>query len=133
MNQDWVKAAQHREQRLLSIQKELAKGRDGAKPQWYLNSQGQTLVVFPGPVEFMMGSPPGEIGRNPNEARQRRRIGRTFAIANKPVTVEQFQQFVRKVYEKDPEYFQRAAPTVDCPMNGTSWYQAAEYCNWLSA
>ena len=29
-------------------------------PQWYVNGQGQTMVVIPGPVEFVMGSPPTE-------------------------------------------------------------------------
>ena len=28
-----------------------------ASPGWYVNGQGQTMVVFPGPVEFLMGSP----------------------------------------------------------------------------
>ena len=39
------------------------------------------LVVVPGPVEeFLMGSPPGEAGRRPDEVRHRQRIGRTFAL-----------------------------------------------------
>ena len=25
-------------------------------PQWYVNGQGQTMVVIPGPVEFVMGA-----------------------------------------------------------------------------
>src|SRR5439155_8847572 len=29
-----------------------------AEPQWYVTNQGQTMVVIPGPVEFLMGSPP---------------------------------------------------------------------------
>ena len=32
-------------------------------PKWYVNGQGQTMVVIPGPVEFVMGSPPTEAGR----------------------------------------------------------------------
>ena len=34
-------------------------------PQWYVNGQGQTMVVIPGPVEFVMGSPTTEAGREP--------------------------------------------------------------------
>ena len=56
VEQEWAKDKQRREQRLQSIGKELAKGK--AKPQWYVTSQGQTMVVVPGPVEFRMGSPP---------------------------------------------------------------------------
>ena len=32
-------------------------------PQWYVNGQGQTMVVIPGPVEVRMGSPATEVGR----------------------------------------------------------------------
>ena len=51
------------------------------------------MVVIPGPVEFVMGSPPTEAGRHDHEFQHKKRIGRTFAIAAKPVTVEQFRQF----------------------------------------
>src|SRR5262249_54429099 len=49
------------------------------------------------------------------------------AIAAKPVTVEQFLKF-----RDDHNYRRQVAPTVDCPVNSTSWYDAAAYCNWLS-
>src|SRR5262249_46793026 len=29
-------------------------------PRWYVNDEGQTMVVLPGPVEFLMGSPKAE-------------------------------------------------------------------------
>src|SRR2546423_700078 len=32
-------------------------------PKWYVNGQGQTFVVIPGPVEFVMGSPLTEADR----------------------------------------------------------------------
>ena len=73
-----------------------------AKPvkdaRWYVNGQGQTMVVIPGPVEFLMGSPPTEEDREggpegKTEKQVERRIGRSFAIAAKAVTVEQFQKF----------------------------------------
>jgi formylglycine-generating enzyme required for sulfatase activity len=57
-----------------------------------------------------------------------KRIGRTFAIAAKPVTVEQFVRFRKDYKGTDPKF----APTVDCPVHGPTWYEAAEYCNWLS-
>jgi serine/threonine protein kinase/formylglycine-generating enzyme required for sulfatase activity len=125
--------------KLQEIDRELAKGQQwkleqikhemgqgSSQPQWYVNGQGQTLVVIPGPVEFLMGSPPNEAGRGENERLHRRRIPRTFAIATKPVTVEQFQRF------HEETYLRQYAPTAECPMPGITWYTAAEYCNWLS-
>jgi formylglycine-generating enzyme required for sulfatase activity len=119
--------ARLRQERLEQIERRLVAGR--AEPQWYVNGQKQTLVVLPGPVEFRMGSPRGEVGRFRDETMHRRRIGRTFALAAKPVTVEQFLRF-RKEHAKF--YWQQYAPTDDCPVHGPSWYEAAEYCNWLS-
>src|SRR5208282_4049604 len=36
------------------------RGKDKGDRRWYVNSQGQTLVLTHGPVEFRMGSPPNE-------------------------------------------------------------------------
>jgi formylglycine-generating enzyme required for sulfatase activity len=98
-------------------------------PQWYVNSQGQTMVAIPSSVEFMMGSPSTEEGRWPDERlQQRQRIGRHFAIAAKSVTVEQFRCFLKSHGSKGL----RRLPTPDCPVTMLSWHLAAEYCNWLS-
>jgi len=67
------------------------------------------------------------IARQDYEPQHRRRIGRTFAIAAKSVTVEQYRQF-DKGYAL-PALYTR---TAELPVVGTSWYQAAAYCNWLS-
>jgi formylglycine-generating enzyme required for sulfatase activity len=123
----WAKDQRQREKRLEGVGQELLQGKGKAKPQWYVNRQGQTLVVIPGPVEFVMGSPPTEGDRYPNEAQHRRRIGRTFALAATPVTVRQFLRF-----HKEDNYLKQYAPDEECPIHGVSWYRAAEYCNWLS-
>jgi formylglycine-generating enzyme required for sulfatase activity len=125
IEQEWAKDKQQREQRLDGIKQALAK--DKPQPQWYVNSQGQTMIVIPGPVEFLMGSPPTEPERNDDEQLHRQRIGRTFAIAAKAVTVKQFLRF-----HKDYNYRRLYASTDDCPVYETPWYLAAEYCNWLS-
>jgi serine/threonine protein kinase/formylglycine-generating enzyme required for sulfatase activity len=127
-NEQWASQKSHREERLESIVRGFAKPGSGQLvPQWYVNSQGQTMVVIPSSQEFMMGSPLSEDGRWDDERpQQRRSIGRHFAIAAKTVTVEQFRRFLQNYNPR------RGSFEPDSPANGLSWYRAAEYCNWLS-
>ncbi len=60
---------------------------------WYVNGEGQTFAVVRGPVEFTIGSPPSEPGQLSQETAHRKRIGRSFAIGTKEVTVAQFLRF----------------------------------------
>jgi formylglycine-generating enzyme required for sulfatase activity len=89
------------------------------------------MVVIPGPVEFVMGSPPvtglGWLGTEHPQ-----RIGRTFAVAAKLVTLAEYQRF-------DPDFGERRTTdikawvlTPDSPVVGVTWFRAVEYCNWLS-
>ena len=97
VNEEWAKDKEQRAKRLEGIQQQLKASRaasaPGVQPQWYVNGQGQTMVVIPGPVEFVMGSPTTEAGREPNENQHQRRIGRTFALAAKSVTLAEYQRF----------------------------------------
>jgi formylglycine-generating enzyme required for sulfatase activity len=134
MNDGWKQDREQRGKRLEGIKLELAKEKEKS-PQWYVNGQGQTMVVIPGPVEFLMGSPPTEEGRFDYETQHKKRIGRTFALAAKAVTVEQYRRF-DKNYQLPPLSTRTAnlpvVGTSDLPVVGTSWHQAAAYCNWLS-
>ena len=103
---------------LSEIDKGLATGKVEGKRKWYINRQGQTMMIVPKPGEFWMGE---------GEGRHQKRIDRVFAMASKEVTVDQFLRF-RKAHR----YYKESAPTGDCPINMVSWYEAAEYCNWLS-
>jgi formylglycine-generating enzyme required for sulfatase activity len=105
----------------------VAKDKEKTPPWWYVNGQGQTMVAIPGPVEFVMGSPPTEVGRTEYEPQHKKRISRTFALAAKSATVEQYRQF-DKGFQLPATYTRMA----DLPVIGRSWYQAAAYCNWLS-
>jgi formylglycine-generating enzyme required for sulfatase activity len=129
INEEWAKDKEQREKRLEVMGKALAKDKENTPPQWYVNSQGQTMVVIPGPVKFVMGSPPTEAGRLANEAQHKKRIGRTFVLSAKPVTLGEYRKF-------KPRYgigeFEQWAPSADNPVIGTNWFQAVQYCNWLS-
>ncbi len=132
VNGEWAADKGGRERRLDGIRQLLAGDEGRPPPQWYVNGQGQTMVVLPGPVESLMGSPPGEAGREGGpegrmEMRHEKRVDRSFAIAAREVTVEQFLRF-RKSHDYDRVF----SPSGDCPVNNVTWYDAAAYCNWLS-
>ena len=125
---EWAKDKGHRERRLETIKQDLAKGKN--EPQWYVNCQGQTMVVIPGPIEFLMGSPSTEADRRDNEFQHSRRINRTFAISTKHVTEKQYQQFERNF--KPAVWYTGTLALSDWPIGIVSWHEAAAYCNWLS-
>jgi formylglycine-generating enzyme required for sulfatase activity len=99
--------------------------------RWYVNRLGQTFVAIPGPVELVVGSPPGEVGRRSDETQHKRRVGRTFALAAKGVTIEEFRALNKKYGAADYIYVGYSG-VPGLPVIRTTWYQAALYCNWLS-
>jgi formylglycine-generating enzyme required for sulfatase activity len=108
-----------------------AETREGAT--WYVNGQGQTLAIVDSREPFLMGSPSGEKGRIASLERQHwRRIGRRYAIGTKPVTVAQWQQFLKGRFDVPRDYPKQYSPEPGGPMIFVAWYMAAEYCNWLS-
>jgi formylglycine-generating enzyme required for sulfatase activity len=118
---------------LLQNEKQLRKSDDNRR-QWYVNTQGQTFVIFDA-GEFQMGSPVSVTGRSPMEEMHGRRIGRRLAISTKEVTQPQWRIFDRSAHA--PRAVDQNPSTADSrtdgsPMVGMTWYEAAEYCNWLS-
>ena len=89
---------------------------------WYVNVEGMTMITLP-PSEYTMGSP---------EYRRRQRVSRTFSIASKEVTREQFDRFMKATNSKHLLVVDTYSPTMDSPRIDMPWYIAAAYCNWLS-
>lgn len=132
---------------LSGIDRSLA-GQQPEKRNWFITKQGQTLAVIRNPVEFLMGAPKNEPGRDKSddEAQHREMIPRSFAIATKEVTVGQFQKFldanpeIKKRSEaagnrsgtREGAVLKRLNLDDDCPQVSMTWFEAAQYCNWLS-
>jgi serine/threonine protein kinase/formylglycine-generating enzyme required for sulfatase activity len=95
---------------------------------WYHTPSGHLMIVIRGPVEFQMGSPAGEYGRQADEARRRVRIERTFAISATEVTERQFREWGVPL---DPPGL--ASPADRVPKRGNVyWNEAARYCHDLT-
>jgi serine/threonine protein kinase/formylglycine-generating enzyme required for sulfatase activity len=127
VNRDWAKDWQEQKKRLESFQQLSVKGNRPTSPHWYVNSQGQTFVVIPGPVTFEIGSPTSEEGRQDYERQHMKQIGRIFGLATKSVTVDEYLRF-----DKDFKSYAKYIRSEDLPVVGINWYMAAKYCNWLS-
>ena len=95
---------------------------------WYVNGQGQTLAIVPGPVDTLRSSPWHEAYREVHEESQHNSfIDRTFAIGMHEITVRQWEKFTGV-----PGPVNNFSPEPDCPATFVNWYEAAQYCRWLS-
>jgi hypothetical protein len=112
---DWLVRRWRAGGKLKEIDKELATGKVEGQRQWYVNRQGQTMMLLPRPGEFWMGE---------GAERKKQRLDYSYAIAAKEVTVDQFLKF-RKDHKS--HFF-----SSEGPVDSVSWYDAAAYCNWLS-
>lgn len=144
-----VRALRWNEDTALSrIDRELA-GKPQPDKRWRVTRAGFTMVTVRSPVAFRMGAPAYEPQRasasdSPGEPQHDARIPHSFAIANKEVTVAQFQRFLdanpdvhsRHAYEGRPERMAQVmrafSPDSAGPQIAVTWYEAAMYCNWLS-
>jgi hypothetical protein len=87
--------------------------------RWYVDRQGHTLIMIGGSEEDLATPTERPLPASLSSAWR----GASFAIANKEVTLEQFQRF-------RPEDVPPADP--DLPKSAVNWFDAAAYCNWLS-
>jgi len=136
---EWLLSRWQQTKQLAAIDKELmaavvSRGVSAEpSPQWFINSQGQTLAIVDA-GEFQMGSPTPLEQFKQTERRHHRRISRRYAIATKEVTRSQWAAFVAETKEVPNDFTQLAhvMNTDDCPIVAVNWYGAAHYCNWLS-
>ncbi|HEV3022441.1 MAG TPA: SUMF1/EgtB/PvdO family nonheme iron enzyme, partial [Pirellulales bacterium] len=108
--------------------------------RWFVNGQGMTMVEVPA-GRFTMGTA-GDGNANQVTA-QEVTLTKAHMLADREVTVEQFQRFVddddfpaaekpegwQQVFDQWKQY----NPTPDCPVTAVNWFDAVLYCNWLSA
>jgi formylglycine-generating enzyme required for sulfatase activity len=108
-------------------------GRPPGKRRWYVTGQGKTMAVVPGPLDFPVGSPPHEPNREGSETLHWVRVPRSFAVATREVTLAEFRDFLADNPQVRFRIDQRKfGPAEDGPVLYVSWYQAAQFCNWLS-
>ena len=122
-----------------AARKELA-GRPFAQRKWFIDSRGFSYVVIESGVTFQMGTPEDEPDREQDQrsvrASPQRENSTFYAIATRPVTVAEFEEFLTK--ESIPKAFwpsqkiRKMSPDTDCPVINVSWLLAAAYCNYLS-
>jgi formylglycine-generating enzyme required for sulfatase activity len=117
---------------------------------WFVNGQGMTMVeVAAGKFTmFTMnaaGEEPPDGAKPAHDAKPGHEVtfNQPFYLADREVTVEQFQRFIDEDDYPDAEKpqgwheeFQRTnqsyPATLICPVTSVNWFDAVFYCNWLS-
>jgi formylglycine-generating enzyme required for sulfatase activity len=63
-------------------------------------------------------------------------FSRPFFMCDRHVTAQQFRQFMDDPAAEKPSdwigHDLKVSPTLDCPVQGISWFDALRFCNWLS-
>jgi serine/threonine protein kinase/formylglycine-generating enzyme required for sulfatase activity len=129
---EWLLRRAGREERVLRAARDLASARPDNDRQWYINRQGHTMVVIPGPAQFLMGEPAGAETSPTGSPAHYQRIPRSFSIAATETTVGQFQRFLDDNPRAGWGPLVQGGVSPSAPQASVTWYEAAAYCNWLS-
>ena len=124
---DWLLRLWGHGDEIRQIDEQMASQRPKDDRLWYVNRQGQTLAVVRGPVEFLMGSPGYETGRESRRGHTPRTDRPNFCHRHQ----RDHGRTVLAVPAQAP-LFQTMSLELDRPIIQVSWYQAARYCRWLS-
>lgn len=92
------------------------------------------MVLIPA-GEFHMGSTEEDEDADEDETPQHPVFVAAFEIGKYPVTNGQYAHFVAETGHRPPYHWQEQTAPVDLlnhPVTGVSWYDAVEYCQWLS-
>lgn len=116
-----------------------ASAQPGDDCEWFVNALGMTFVKID-PGEFVRETSDVFTRGTSKESRQYQavRLTRPFLISDREISVGLFQQF-----RSDPDYPQTEKPqweppilknreTDDQPVHYVAWYDAVQFCNWLS-
>lgn len=103
---------------------------DGSR-RWFVNHRGHTMIVIPGPTEYLMGSASfSKPGRDDEKAHTRWIHG--FCLASKETTQDQFRSFLASRPPVNHKESSDKQERGDAAQAHVTWYEAAAYCNWLS-
>jgi eukaryotic-like serine/threonine-protein kinase len=108
-----------RGEQAMGIDAELTGKPRGAK-RWYVNSQGQTMIVI-GRDDDLDSSQPLP-----------RRLSYRLAVAATETTLGEYQQSDPDYLSRRRRYPLREESNLDAPADIISYDDAARYCNWLS-
>ena len=90
------------------------------------NASGIELVLLPA-GEFVMGSPDGEPGREPQEVAHRVRLSKSFYLGVSEVTQRQWTS----VMGTNPSHFAECGP--ECPVERVTFHDVEEFLSRLNA
>ncbi len=111
----WLLRKWKHEADVRKIDAEFATGLVDGNRHWFVTRQGLGFAILEMPNTLMQrAEKPGSHGYR-------------LAVATTETTVAQFLLFKGK-----HNYNSQIAPTVDCPINTVTWFDAAQFCNWLS-
>ena len=116
--------ARFEQNRWTAEQREIVRFRDALQ----VGGQGPEMVVVP-PGQFTMGDLSGRYGASAQPARQVT-IPRSFAIAAREVTFDQYDRFAKATGRTLPQ--DRGWGRGDKPVIYVSWEDATAYAAWLS-
>jgi formylglycine-generating enzyme required for sulfatase activity len=122
-------------QRLRGKKDESSPGKAVEARQWYVNSQGQTFVILDAGEVSMGSTQKSDPEHRPEEKMHRCRIGRRIAVCATEVTKAQYricQQAIKCTDLANDPKLANIVCTDDSPQTNLTWYEAAQYCNWLS-